>query len=138
ERNAQRLSQTRADNVRAYLAKDKNIADGRLTSRTAAPGTGADARKAEMTLVPRGATFMGYNIQLDIDRSRTVEAAAPQPSAEPSPSQATARAEDSKAPASPAQVTADKSAAKPGAKQTSSIGSASNAKAGGRVIASLR
>jgi outer membrane protein OmpA-like peptidoglycan-associated protein len=74
ERNAQRLSQTRADNVRAYLAKDKGVAEERLTSRTSAPGTGADARKVEMTLVPRGATFTGYNIQLDIERSRSVQA----------------------------------------------------------------
>jgi outer membrane protein OmpA-like peptidoglycan-associated protein len=79
ERNAQRLSQTRADNVRAYLSKDKGIAEGRLTSRTAAAGTGVAARKAEMHLVPRGATFMGYNLQLEMERSRSAEAVASTP-----------------------------------------------------------
>jgi outer membrane protein OmpA-like peptidoglycan-associated protein len=77
ERNAQQMSQTRADNVRAYLSRDKGIAEGRLTSRTGAAGTGAAARKAEMHLVPRGATFMGYNMELDIERSRNAQAAAP-------------------------------------------------------------
>lgn len=75
ERNTQRLSQTRADNVRAYLSVDKGIAQGRLTSRTGAPGTGAEARKAEMHLVPRGATFMGYNLELDRARSQAAQAA---------------------------------------------------------------
>ena len=134
ERNAQRLSQTRADNVRAYLSKDKNIADGRLTSRTAAPGTGADARKAEMTLVPRGATFMGYNIQLDFQRSRSVEAAASQPSAAPSSLQTAAGTEASKSTATGASAV--KPAAKPSA--SNSTGAASGAKTSGRVIASLR
>ena len=77
ERNAQQLSQTRADNVRAYLTKDKGIAEGRLTSRTGAAGTGAPARKAEMHVVPRGATFTGYNMLLDLERSRVAQAAAP-------------------------------------------------------------
>jgi len=76
ERNAQQLSQTRADNVRAYLSRDKGIPEGRLTSRTGAAGTGAAARKAEMHLVPRGATFMGYNLGLDLERSRSAQAAA--------------------------------------------------------------
>jgi outer membrane protein OmpA-like peptidoglycan-associated protein len=85
ERNAQRLSQTRADNVRAYLTRNKSIAEGRLTSRTGAAGTGPQARKAEMHLVPRGATFTGYNILLDIERSRSApvaEAPAPAPGSE--------------------------------------------------------
>ena len=79
ERNAQQLSQARADNVRAYLSQDKGIAEGKLTSRTGAAGTGVAARKAEMHLVPRGATFMGYNRQLDLERARTVAAADPTP-----------------------------------------------------------
>jgi len=75
ERNTQQLSQTRADNVRAYLSVDKGIAQGRLTSRTGAAGTGAAARKAEMHLVPRGATFVGYNLDLDMKRARAALAA---------------------------------------------------------------
>jgi outer membrane protein OmpA-like peptidoglycan-associated protein len=60
EGNPQQLSQTRANNVRAYLSTDKGIAPGRVTSRTGAAGTGPEARRAEMHLVPRGATFTGY------------------------------------------------------------------------------
>ncbi|HWP84630.1 MAG TPA: OmpA family protein [Terriglobia bacterium] len=75
ERNAQQLSQSRADNVRAYLANERGIAQGRLTSRTGAPGTGAAARKAEMHLVPRGATFVGYNVELDRERVRAARPA---------------------------------------------------------------
>jgi outer membrane protein OmpA-like peptidoglycan-associated protein len=76
EQNVQQLSQTRADNVRAYLAVDKGIAQGRLNSRTGAAGTGAAARKAEMHLVPRGATFVGYNVELDRERIRAAAAQA--------------------------------------------------------------
>jgi outer membrane protein OmpA-like peptidoglycan-associated protein len=72
ERNAQALSQSRADNIRAYLTKEKGIAEGRLTSRTSAAGTGAAARKADIHLVPRGATFTGYN--LNLDRQRVIDA----------------------------------------------------------------
>jgi hypothetical protein len=74
ERNAQRLSQTRADNIRAYLTKEKGIAEGRLTSRTAAAGTGAAARKADIHLVPRGATYTGYNMKLERNRVENAKA----------------------------------------------------------------
>jgi len=74
ERNAQGLSQSRADNIRAYLTREKGIADGRLTSRTSAAGTGAAARKADIHLVPRGATFTGYNINLDRQRIENAKA----------------------------------------------------------------
>ena len=76
EQNAQQLSQTRADNVRAYLSVDKGLAQGRLNSRTGAAGTGAPSRKAEMHLVPRGATFVGYNVELDLERARAAAPAA--------------------------------------------------------------
>ncbi len=76
ERNPQQLSQTRADNVRAYLSTEKGIAQGRLTSRAGAAGTGPESRRAEMHLVPRGATFMvGYNRKLGEDRSKAAQAA---------------------------------------------------------------
>jgi hypothetical protein len=85
ERNAQQLSQTRADNVRAYLANERGIAQARLTSRTGAAGTGAAARKAEMHLVPRGATFVGYNVELDRQRIRAAQEAVPAPAAPAKP-----------------------------------------------------
>jgi outer membrane protein OmpA-like peptidoglycan-associated protein len=75
EQNGQQLSQARADNVRAYLSVDRGIAQGRLTSRTGAAGTGAEARKVEMHLVPRGATFVGYNVELE--RIRAAQSSAP-------------------------------------------------------------
>jgi len=105
ERNGQRLSQTRADNVRAYLTKDKGIAEGRLTSRTGAAGAGAEARKAEMHLVPRGATFTGYNLQLDRERSRTVQAAALQSPAGTAPEQTARPSSTSGAALGPAPAT---------------------------------
>jgi outer membrane protein OmpA-like peptidoglycan-associated protein len=77
EQNGQQLSQARADNVRAYLSVDRGIAQGRLTSRTGAAGTGAEARKVEMHLVPRGATFVGYNIELDVERVHASRQEAP-------------------------------------------------------------
>jgi hypothetical protein len=133
ERNAQQLSQTRADNVRAYLARDKGIAESRLTSRTGAAGTGVAARKAEMTLVPRGATFMGYNKQLDIERSRSVEAAAPQLPSTASPVQAvrTGNAADSAAGDAVRSTTA-----KPVVNRSANAPPA--ASGGKRIIASLR
>ncbi len=74
ERNAQGLSQSRADNIRAYLTREKGIAEGRLTSRTSAAGTGAAARKADIHLVPRGATFTAYNQTLDRQRVEAAKA----------------------------------------------------------------
>lgn len=126
ERNAQQLSQARADNVRAYLSQDKGIAEGKLTSRTGAAGTGVAARKAEMHLVPRGATFMGYNRQLDLERGRTVETASPQ-----TPSTAGQQAQAPR-PTDPAGVALNPVMTKPVTKTV-----ASNA-GGRRVIASLR
>lgn len=78
ERNAQQLSQSRADNVRAYLSRDKGIAEGRLTSRTVGAGADPAARKADIHLVPRGATFTGYNLLLDRQRIETAQAAPAQ------------------------------------------------------------
>lgn len=57
EGNPQHLSQARAENVRAYLVTEKGIAQDRLVTQTAPPGTNAQARRAEMHLVPRGATL---------------------------------------------------------------------------------
>ena len=119
ERNAQQLSQTRADNVRAYLANEKAIAQGRLTSRTGAAGTGAAARKAEMHLVPRGATFQGYNIELDRQRVRAAQEAAV-----PAPAVA----------AKPAAGSAPRSVAKPPAGDSAQASDA----AGKRILASAR
>ena len=75
ERNAQQLAQTRAENVRGYLSKDKGIAESRLNSRTGAPGAGEEARKVELHIVPRGATFTGTNILLDLQPEEQVAAA---------------------------------------------------------------
>jgi outer membrane protein OmpA-like peptidoglycan-associated protein len=61
EGNPQQLSQARANNVRSYLATEKGIAQGRLSTRTGAAGTGPETRRAEMHLVPRGATALGNN-----------------------------------------------------------------------------
>ncbi len=57
ERNAQQLAQTRANNVRDYLVREKGIAQGRLDVRTGTGGPAATFRRAEFHLVPRGATF---------------------------------------------------------------------------------
>lgn len=65
ETNPPRLSQARADNTKAYLSREKGIAESRLDARTGAPGTGASMRRVEMHLVPRGATFTGRNILRD-------------------------------------------------------------------------
>ncbi len=75
EQDTQQLSQTRADNVRSYLVNEKGLAAGRLVSRTGAPGTGDASRKADLHLVPRGATFTGYNLLLDRQRGGSVETA---------------------------------------------------------------
>src|SRR3970282_874542 len=74
ERHPQPLAQARADNVRVYLSQDKGIAAALLSTRTGAPGSGAQARRAEMHLVPRGATFMGHNLLLDTERSKSAQA----------------------------------------------------------------
>jgi outer membrane protein OmpA-like peptidoglycan-associated protein len=102
ERNVQQLSQTRADNVRAYLANDKGIAQGRLVSRTGAAGTGAAARKAEMHLVPRGATFVGYNRDLDVQRMRAAQGSSPALAAPSTPTRPVASAPRPAAPKQPA------------------------------------
>jgi outer membrane protein OmpA-like peptidoglycan-associated protein len=78
ERNPQPLAQARADNVRVYLSQDKGIAAALLSTRTGAPGSGAQARKAEMHLVPRGATFAGSMLQ-DAEKGKSAQA-SPQPS----------------------------------------------------------
>jgi outer membrane protein OmpA-like peptidoglycan-associated protein len=63
ERNAQRLAQTRADNTKAYLTREKGIADSRVSTRTGSTAArGREQRKTELHLVPRGATFTGQNV----------------------------------------------------------------------------
>lgn len=57
ERGAQRLAQTRANNVKDYLVREKGIAEGRLDVRTGTAGREQTFRRAELHLVPRGATF---------------------------------------------------------------------------------
>jgi hypothetical protein len=73
EQDVQHLSQTRADRVRSYLANEKGIAAGRLISRTGTSDTAS--RKADLHLVPHGATFTGYNLLLDRQRGHSVETA---------------------------------------------------------------
>ncbi|MBI4464337.1 MAG: PKD domain-containing protein [Acidobacteria bacterium] len=62
ERNAQTLARTRAENTKTYLARDKGIAEARLDVRTGPAGQGAEARRVELHLVPRGATFTVDNV----------------------------------------------------------------------------
>jgi hypothetical protein len=62
ETNAAQLAQNRANNVRTYLTMDKGIAAGRLDVRTGRGAVGAEYRRADLHLVPRGATFTGASV----------------------------------------------------------------------------
>ncbi|OFV98829.1 MAG: hypothetical protein A3F68_13260 [Acidobacteria bacterium RIFCSPLOWO2_12_FULL_54_10] len=55
EQNSQRLSQTRAENVRTYLVRDKGLPEARIQIGTGSAGTGAESRRVEIHLIPRGA-----------------------------------------------------------------------------------
>jgi len=62
ETNAAQLAQNRANNVRTYLTQDKGIAAGRLDVRTGRGAVGAEYRRVDLHLVPRGATFTGASV----------------------------------------------------------------------------
>jgi outer membrane protein OmpA-like peptidoglycan-associated protein len=62
ETNAAQLAQNRANNVRTYLTQDKGIAAGRLAVRTGRGAVGAEYRRVDLYLVPRGATFTGASV----------------------------------------------------------------------------
>ena len=62
EANAARLAQNRANNVQTYLTRDKGIAAARLNVRTGTGARGAEYRRVDLHLVPRGATFTGARV----------------------------------------------------------------------------
>ena len=76
ETNAAQLAQNRANNVRTYLTMDKGIAAGRLDVRTGTGAVGAEYRRVDLQLVPRGATFTGASVLPSID-GETPAAAVP-------------------------------------------------------------
>jgi hypothetical protein len=53
ERKAEQLSMQRADNSKAYLVKEKGIDASRIETRAGSEG----GRRAEMVIVPPGATY---------------------------------------------------------------------------------
>ena len=80
ERNAATLARTRAENTRTYLSRDKGIAEARLDVRTGPAGQGSDARRVELHLVPRGATFTVDNalpLMPGLERDKLVARAVP-------------------------------------------------------------
>ena len=62
ERRAPQLADSRASNTRTYLVKEKGIAESRIQVQRGAPGRGAELRRVDIHLVPRGATFSGENL----------------------------------------------------------------------------
>jgi len=68
ETNAAQLATNRANNVRTYLTQDKGIGAGRLDVRTGTGAVGAEYRRVDLHLVPRGATFTGASVFPPVDR----------------------------------------------------------------------
>jgi outer membrane protein OmpA-like peptidoglycan-associated protein len=68
ETNAGQLATNRANNVRTYLTQDKGIGAGRLDVRTGTGAVGAEYRRVDLHLVPRGATFTGASVFPPVDR----------------------------------------------------------------------
>lgn len=62
ERNASTLAGSRANNVKTYLVSEKGITDARVQVRSGTPAPGAEMRRVDIHLVPRGATFTGANM----------------------------------------------------------------------------
>ena len=83
ETNAAQLAQNRANNVRTYLQQDKGIAAGRLDVRTGTGAVGAEYRRVDLHLVPRGATFTGARIFPSVDGETPVVAEQEQEPATP-------------------------------------------------------
>jgi outer membrane protein OmpA-like peptidoglycan-associated protein len=96
ETNAGQLATNRANNVRTYLQQDKGIAAGRLDVRTGTGAVGAEYRRVDLHLVPRGATFTGASVFPPVDGETPVVAEQEQEPAEPlaaAPSSSDARRE---------------------------------------------
>ena len=83
ETNAAQLAQNRANNVRTYLQQDKGIAAGRLDVRTGTGAVGAEYRRVDLHLVPRGATFTGARVFPSVDGETPVVAEQEQEPATP-------------------------------------------------------
>ena len=61
ERNPAQLANTRAANARTYMVMERQIAQNRIDLRTGPVAPGAEQRRIDIVLVPRGATFTGQN-----------------------------------------------------------------------------
>ncbi len=80
ERNGARLSDTRANNTKAYLVSEKGIADNRVQVRRGQAASGPENRKVEIHLVPRGASFnVGTEVTTPPAPARRTSGAAKRP-----------------------------------------------------------
>jgi len=83
ETNAAQLAQNRANNVRTYFTQDRGMPAGRFDVRTGTGAVGAEYRRVDLHLVPRGATFTGARVFPSVDGEKPVLAEQEQEPAEP-------------------------------------------------------